>query len=126
MDILPFHQHKVKTCMAMQKIVWMIFFLFNKFFFFKKLVSNEMFVITRHLLVLNGHGSHFTLQIMKHAQEFRLDMITLPSHTSHALQTLNVFCFKPFKISFRKVRDVTMYKNNHMELNNITLVGCVN
>jgi hypothetical protein len=63
---------------------------------------------------------------MKHAQEFRLNMIISPSHTSHALQTLNVFCFKPFKISFKKVKDVTMYRNNHMELNNITLVGCVN
>ncbi len=102
------------------------FFLVQKFFVFKKLVSNEMSLINRHLLVLNGHGSHFTLQIMKYAQEFRLDMITLPSHTSHALQTLNVFCFKPFKISFRKVRNVTMYRNNHMELNNVTSVGCVN
>ncbi len=96
MDILPFHQHEVKICMAMQKIVWMNFFLF------KKLVSNEMPLINRHLLVIDGHGSHFTLQIMKHAQKFRLNMITLPSHTSHALQALNVFCFKPIKISFRK------------------------
>ncbi len=85
-----------------------------------------MSLINRHLLVLDGHGSHFTLQIMKHAQEFGLDMITLPSHTSHVLQTLNIFCFKPFKISFKKVRDVTMYRNNHMELDNITLVRWVN
>jgi hypothetical protein len=96
MDILPFHQHEVKICMAMQKIVWMNFFLF------KKLISNEMPLINRHLLVIDGHGSHFTLQIMKHAQKFKLNMITLPSHTSHVLQTLNVFCFKPFKISFKK------------------------
>jgi len=85
-----------------------------------------MSLINRHLLVLDGHGSHFTLQIMKRAQEFGLDMITLPSHTSHVLQTLNIFCFKPFKISFKKVRDVTMYRNNHMELDNITLVRWVN
>jgi len=85
-----------------------------------------MSLINRHLLVLDGHGSHFTLQIMKCAQEFGLDMITLPSHTSHVLQTLNIFCFKPFKISFKKVRDVTMYRNNHMELDNITLVRWVN
>ncbi len=55
-----------------------------------------------------------------------LDMITLPSHTSHDLQPLNVFCFKPFKTTFRKVRYVTMSKNNPMELNKITLVGWVN
>jgi hypothetical protein len=80
--------------MAMQKIVLMIFLLFKKFFFFKKLVSNEMSLINTHLLVLDGHGSHFTLQIMKHAQEFRLDMITLPSHTSHALTNIKCILFQ--------------------------------
>jgi len=29
-------------------------------------------------------------------------MITLPLHTSHALQPLDVACFKPFKIAFKK------------------------
>jgi len=52
-------------------------------------------------------------------------MIILPSHSSHVLQPLNVFCFKPFKITLKKVKDVTMFKNNHMELNKITLVGWV-
>jgi len=55
-----------------------------------------------------------------------LDMITLPSHTSHDLQPLNVSCFKPFKTTFRKVRYVTMSKKNPMELDKITLVGWVN
>jgi hypothetical protein len=31
-------------------------------------------------------------------------MFTLPSHTSHALQPLNLTCFKPFKIAFKKIR----------------------
>jgi hypothetical protein len=33
---------------------------------------------------------------------FGLNMITLPSHTSHALQPFDVSCFKPFKIAFLK------------------------
>jgi hypothetical protein len=49
-------------------------------------------------------------------------MITLPSHTSNALQPLNVFYLKSSKITLRKVRDATMSKNIHMELNNITLI----
>jgi hypothetical protein len=52
-------------------------------------------------------------------------MITLPSHTSHALQPLDVSCFKPFKIALKKVRDATMFRNNHMELDKITLIGWV-
>jgi hypothetical protein len=49
-------------------------------------------------------------------------MITLPSHTSHAL---HVFCFKPFQTSLKMVRDATMFRSNHMEPNKITLVGWV-
>jgi hypothetical protein len=56
---------------------------------------------------------------------FGLDMITLPSHTSHALQLLDMSCFKPFKIAFRKVKDVAMFKNNHMELDKIILARWV-
>ncbi len=52
-------------------------------------------------------------------------MITLPSHTSHALQPLDVSCFKPFKTTFRKVRDATMFKSNHIELNKIIIAGWV-
>jgi hypothetical protein len=52
-------------------------------------------------------------------------MIPLPSHASHALQPLNVFCFKPFKITFRKVKDVVMFWNNHIEPNKITLTRWV-
>jgi len=32
-------------------------------------------------------------------------MLTFPSHTSHAMQPLDVSCFKPFKLSFRAYRD---------------------
>ena len=31
--------------------------------------------------------------------------MSLPLHTSHALQPLDVSCFKPFKTAFRKIRD---------------------
>ncbi len=46
---------------------------------------------------IGKHGSHLTLEMMKQAQQRGLDMITLPTHTSHALQPLNANCFKPFK-----------------------------
>jgi hypothetical protein len=52
-------------------------------------------------------------------------MITLPSHTSHALQPLDVSYFKPFKATFKKVMDAIMFRSNHIELDKITLVGWV-
>jgi len=59
----------------------------------------------RHVLILNGHGSHVTKEIIKFAMSHGLDLVTLPSHTSHALQSLDVCRFKPFKQAFRDYRD---------------------
>jgi hypothetical protein len=59
-----------------------------------------MSLSNQHLLILNGHGNHVTLETIGLAKEFGLDMITLPSHTSHALEPLDVSCFEPFKTTF--------------------------
>jgi hypothetical protein len=62
---------------------------------------------------LDGHDSHVTIEAIDQAREFGLDMIALPSHTSHDLETLNVFCFKPkLKQHDKKERDATMVRNN--------------
>ena len=39
-------------------------------------------------------------------------MISLPSHTFHALQSVDVACFKPFKSAFKAYRDKLMMKTN--------------
>ncbi len=75
---------------------------------------------------MDGHDSHVALEAIKQTHEFGLYMVTFPTHTSHALQPLDVFCFKPFKITFKKERDVTMSKSNYMELDKINLVGWIN
>jgi hypothetical protein len=54
---------------------------------------------------------------------FGLYMITLPSHTSHAFQPLDVLCFKPFKTTFKKEKDVAMARIKYQEPNKITFVG---
>jgi hypothetical protein len=64
----------------------MITFLFKEFlFFFKKLVRGGMFFTNQHLLILDGHGNHVTLEAIKQTKELGLNMITLPSHTLQAL-----------------------------------------
>jgi len=52
--------------------------------------------------IMDGHGSHDTFKAIEWTKEFGLDMIILLSHTSHALQLLDVGCFKPFKITFKR------------------------
>jgi hypothetical protein len=48
-------------------------------------------------------------------------MVTLQAHTFHALQPLDVNCFKPFKIAFKNA----MVKNNHCDLDKCTLASWV-
>jgi hypothetical protein len=54
----------------------------------------------RHLLILDDHGSHVTMDVVKTARVVGLDFLTLLSHTSHDVQPLDVSCFKPFKQVF--------------------------
>jgi hypothetical protein len=54
--------------MAMQKRAWMTSLLFIKFlFFFKKFVIGTMFSTNRHLLVLDGHDNHVSLEMIEQA-----------------------------------------------------------
>ncbi len=48
---------------------------------------------------------------MHKARNVVLDFITLPSHMSHALHSLDVVCFKPFKIAFKAYKDVWTLAN---------------
>jgi hypothetical protein len=47
-------------------------------------------------------------------------MVILIPHTSHALHPLDVSYFKPFKFAFRKEKDSSMVRNNHLELDKVT------
>jgi hypothetical protein len=85
-------------------------FLFKKLFFFKRYIPSGISLTNRHLCILDGH---VTLEAIEYAKGLGLDMITLPSHTSHALQPLDAACFKPFKIAFRKEKNITMVKRNY-------------
>ena len=65
-----------------------------------------------HLLVLNEDNSHVTFEVVKSVMNYGLDIISLPSYTSHVLQALDVSCFKPFKYAFRQIRDFWTVLNN--------------
>ncbi len=52
-------------------------------------------------------------------------MLILLAHTFHALQPLDVNYFKPFKLAFMKEKDNSMIRNNHLELDKVTLASWV-
>jgi hypothetical protein len=110
-----FQHDYIKQCednasMAMQEKAWMIGHFFKSWIghFVKNVHDCGLHISPscRHLLILDGHGSHVTMDVVKTARSVGLDLLTLPSHTSHAMQPLDVSCFKPFKQAFRLLRDV--------------------
>jgi hypothetical protein len=74
---------------------------------------------------LDGHGSHVTLEAIEQGKRFVLDMIILLSHTLHALQPLDVACFKPFKIIFNEERNTLLFNKNYIEPNKLALARWV-
>ncbi len=91
---------KLRTCMAMQSKAWMITFLFKEFMsFFKRSIPSGISITNRHMLILDGHGSHVTLEAIKQAQKFGLDMNTLPSYFSCTL-ALGCGLFQAFQFCF--------------------------
>jgi hypothetical protein len=100
--------------MAMQPKVWMTSYLFSAWISHFIASIRRIGTISpthRHLLILDGHASHATLDVIQEARSAGLDLITLPSHTSHALQPLDVAIFKPFKQYFREYRDFWTSRN---------------
>ncbi len=81
--------------------------------------------IDQDLLILNGHQSHVTLKAIEQTHAFRLDMVTLQSHSSHALQPLQKNYFKPFKTTFKKERNNAMIRNIYLKINKIKLTAWV-
>ena len=41
------------------------------------------------LLVLDGHGSHVSIDVIEYTRSNEIYLICLPSHTSHTLQPLD-------------------------------------
>lgn len=49
------------------------------------------------LLLLDGYGSHHTLEFINYCEEHRIIPFGLPSHSTHFLQPLDVVVFQPYK-----------------------------
>ncbi|XP_052744306.1 uncharacterized protein LOC128199326 [Bicyclus anynana] len=58
------------------------------------------------LLVLDNHASHISLSIYEYCKENHVHMLSLPPHTSHRMQPLDVSFFGPFKAAYRRECDL--------------------
>jgi hypothetical protein len=75
--------------MAMQPKAWMTGHLLKSWIghFVKNVHDCGLGISShcRHLLILDGHNSHITTNVVKIARSVGLDLLTLLSHTSHAM-----------------------------------------
>ena len=54
------------------------------------------------LLIMDGHGTHMSIELIELARANDVHLLCLPSHTTHILQPLDVGVFKSFKSNFSK------------------------
>jgi hypothetical protein len=91
--------------MVMQPCAWMIACLLSTwishFIVVVQAHRSNIFLKHKHSLILGGHYSHVTINFVQTTRKVGLNLIILPSHTSHTLQLLHVYSFKSFKTAFQ-------------------------
>ncbi|KAI5069585.1 hypothetical protein GOP47_0015886 [Adiantum capillus-veneris] len=114
------------AAMAMQKKAWMKGELFKAWLqHFDNAITKSIGKDSRHLLILDGHGSHVSLEVVEQAQAAGIDIMTLPTHTSHKLQPLDVSVFKSLKVQFRKERDIWQQRTTSRQASKAELASIV-
>jgi hypothetical protein len=89
---------------------WMDTDLFLKYMdhfikFAKPSVSNPL------LIILDGHQSHKSLALIDLARENHITIVTIPPHTSHRLQPLDLTVYGPLKTAYNRVVDAWLVSN---------------
>lgn len=52
------------------------------------------------VLLMDGHSSHYTLELLDYAYANNIIILGYPTHCTHVLQGLDVVCFAKFKTKF--------------------------
>jgi hypothetical protein len=66
------------------------------------------------LLILDGHGSHVTMDFINYCDQNRILLAILPPHSTHTLQPLDVVMFKPLSTAYSK--ELTTHLHNSQGL----------
>lgn len=77
----------------------------------------------KHILILDGHHSHKTLDAVNYARENGIIMITLPPHSTHKMQPLDVSYFQSCKAAYNRAADNWMVMNAGKRISQFDVVG---
>ena len=64
-----------------------------------------------HLLVVDGHASHYSLEFIEYTRKHKIVILCYPAHATHVLQGLDVIIFAILKEAFSIERD--KYNESH-------------
>jgi DDE superfamily endonuclease len=63
------------------------------------------------VLLMDGHSSHYTLEILQYTKDNKIIILGYPLHCTHVLQGLDVVCFAKMKSEFR--REIQAFEDLH-------------
>lgn len=63
-------------------------------------------------MLLDGHGSHYTLKLLRFAKDNNIIILAYPPHTTHALQGLDVACFAKMEECFKN--EINDFEDLHL------------
>ncbi|KAK1893751.1 Tigger transposable element-derived protein 6 [Dissostichus eleginoides] len=78
------------------------------------------------LLILDNLKAHISLKAVEKAKSNRIVMLTLPPHTSHRMQPLDVTAYGPFKTLYNRALDGWMRSNPGKTVSIYQIAGLVN
>ncbi|KAJ8962215.1 hypothetical protein NQ318_018187 [Aromia moschata] len=78
------------------------------------------------LLLLDGHSSHKTLDVINFCREHHIHLMSSPPHTTHKLQPLDRTFMKPFKNAYHEQCDMWMRANAGARITDYDIAGLVN
>ena len=81
---------------------------------------------TPHLLLLDGHESHKTLDVILYARENGVVILTFPPHCTHRLQPLDRTFFRSLKAAYSRAVDNWMICNKHRPVTQFDVIPLFN
>jgi hypothetical protein len=65
----------------------------------------------KHIIILDGHSSHKSLEAIETARDSGIVLISLPPHTTHRMQPLDLVFYGPLKTAYNRQADNWMISN---------------
>ena len=78
----------------------------------------------KRLLILDGHGSHHTIEFIQYFQDHRIILFGMPLNLTHLLQPLDEVIFQPLKHYHAKAIDI-MVRDGLTNITKTKFLSCI-